>query len=170
MSQTKNIIKELESVVDRFVKSYKDDLQYDIKVLLEKRNKDKTFYFLARECGTNLIPENDIHVKDSLGSSMIEYYEKDNTEIYKITIEKKCTKYVYGDIEKVNKKEFYKEFYKINKREYKGVKYSIYLENKKEPIDILIEASDNVFIHNDIIKDILKSDYKKINYCYGTYM
>ena len=50
-----NIIKNLEKIVNRHVKSYKDDFyDYDINTILDSKRDD--YIFIVRECGSYLFP------------------------------------------------------------------------------------------------------------------
>ena len=60
---------ELQRIVDKYVKQYKDDFyKYDLNELSSK-NRNKTYLWIVRDCGTNLINKEDVATSD-----IVRYY------------------------------------------------------------------------------------------------
>lgn len=73
-----DILEAMKGIVDSHVKYYQSDFDYDVQTLRETALKpertQRAFIWLCRECGTWLLDERDIFVKESHSYSVFTYY------------------------------------------------------------------------------------------------
>ena len=128
----KKINKDMEQIVEKEVTYYKSDILHDFKILKNdfKLKKGLTYIWILRECGTNLMREDFIPVKNSneniIFNGMIGLAKK----CYRIKIDKACKVNIYGSIEKVNLKKYTKEI-KEKERKFNQIKARIVLNDNK---------------------------------------
>ena len=103
-----NLFEKMQHIVDEKVKHYKTDFEIDKETLLDKNYADNIFYWSVRDTGTNLYLKSKVFIKDSGDNDIAKYY-LNNSTFYKITIEKRGRKYVYGNIVKVDMEKELKE-------------------------------------------------------------
>lgn len=93
--------KVMKGYVDKYCENYKSDLQYDIKMIKDKNDTNKTFYWLLRQNGTQIYDES-IFIKNSCYNNSFKYYYDICRALFKITITDKNKS--EGIIEKITKK------------------------------------------------------------------
>lgn len=105
----KNLFNIMAKIVEENMIAYKDDFYvYDKQILLDKNSSSNTFYWMVRETGTNIFDANKLKYKETFEYTDATYnlkYRKIKA-IYKIQIEKRGRKYIYGSIEKISIKAF----------------------------------------------------------------
>lgn len=73
-----DILKVMQTIADSYVKHYQSDFDYDVQTLreavLNPERKQRAFVWLCRECGTWLLDERDVFIKESHGYSVFTYY------------------------------------------------------------------------------------------------
>lgn len=73
-----DILKAMQTIVDGHVKYYQSDFGYDIETLkeaaLKPERSDRIFVWLCRECGTWLLNEKNVFIKNSHEYSVFTYY------------------------------------------------------------------------------------------------
>ncbi len=73
-----DILKATQTIVDSHVKHYQSDFEYDVQTLreaaLKKERTERIFVWLCRECGTWLLNEKNLFIKESHEYSVFTYY------------------------------------------------------------------------------------------------
>lgn len=124
-----NLTKVMEEFVEKYVKYYKTDFKYDKETMLDTNYSTDEFYWILRECGTNMEGSNRIFVKDDSSNITALYYCNEDIHIFKIIINKRGSKYAYGNILEIKKDDFIKSLEK-NSRRPVGVKMVEFIKNK----------------------------------------
>lgn len=96
----------MKEIVDKHVKAYKTDLNYDIEGLLDK-NRGNEYYWSVRDTGTDLIDKVPYLVKDTYAYCSALIHLQDSKH-YLIKVEKKGKKYIYGEVIPIKRKDFEK--------------------------------------------------------------
>lgn len=127
------------------VKAYQCDLDCDFEALLDKKEPVNEYIWLLRDCGTNLFRLPNVLVEGE--SYNLEYYLNSNEKglkFFKITIEKKGSKNVYGKIEEIKTAKFKKYLAenRIPLSKVDSVEYTVFVDNK-EPFTLSLEAPEN---------------------------
>lgn len=101
-----DVIATLRAIMDANTKSYKSDFDYDVETLKAVAKnpecKNRTFFWMSRNCGTWLFKEYDIFLKESAAyNTWLYYYEQDLGE-HPVTVSVVVNDYkedtVWGDI------------------------------------------------------------------------
>ena len=74
-----SVLDVMKGIVDRHTKHFKSDFDYDIerikKVALKEGQQEKCFIWLCRECGTWLLQERDVFIRETGDYNILMYYE-----------------------------------------------------------------------------------------------
>lgn len=84
-----NLFDALRQIVDRNTKHYKTDLEYDIEAIQKNPDCD-TWWWMSRECGTQIDKECDILCDGRPSSVKYFMYDSYNPLIYIIQIKSRC--------------------------------------------------------------------------------
>lgn len=101
-----NLTKLMEQLVDKYVEHYKTDFNYDKESMLDKEFNTDTFYWILRNCGTNLLSSQRIFATGDYTNFEATYYGNQDVKIYKIIIKKRGKKYAYGDVQELKNDKF----------------------------------------------------------------
>ena len=149
------------------VKSYQTDLDYDFEALLDKKEPVNEYIWLLRDCGTNLFRLPNVLVEGC--SCFLEYYLNSNEKglkFFKITVEKKAAKNVYGEIEEIKtaKLKKYLAENRIPLSKVDSVEYTVFTDDKK-PFTLSLAASENEvkYIDRKLGLDNYRLRYTKFN-------
>lgn len=104
-----NLNKELGIIVNDNVEYYKEDLNQDLDVLLDKNKAYDTFIFLVRKSGTHLYEKEKLFVEEAGERAEFLYFKDSFSKAFEVNVTKRGTKYVYGDIKELNLKTFIKD-------------------------------------------------------------
>lgn len=140
-----NLNKELERIVNKYVKIHKDDLERDIDILLDKNKMSDTFIFSVREAGTNLYEKCKLFVNKSGEREDIFYYENKLLKTFEIQLSKRGKKYIYGDIKEISTKLLLKDI-KNNSKSFNKVSVR-FVKNDDS-------ALDSTFLNENVGKRI----------------
>ena len=147
--------KVMQVLVDKHVKAYKGDFNYDIAALLDKNSKTNKFYWLIRECGTDLCRIPAVYIKGEYDNYLANYHIQNTSSnrIYEINITRRGRKNFYGTISKIKKETFLKllKEEEILPKNIESVEVLILTTDGKKKEE-RIPYSDNIFF--DILKKL----------------
>lgn len=93
---------ELKSIVDENVLYYKEDLNYDLEMLLDKNRVDDTFIFAVRDSGTHLYEKHKLYANESGERIGFMYFKDSFKKVFEVNITRRGKKYSYGTIKEEN--------------------------------------------------------------------
>ena len=129
----------MKDIIDKEVKHYQSDINLDLEIMKldskDYKNRQISYIWFTRECGTVMMREDFITVKNSSDNIFFNYWVDSAVNAYRIKLNKVCPKNIYGTIEKINLKKYYKE-----------VKEK---EKEKEKILCKIELQDGKIIEKE---------------------
>lgn len=95
----------MQEKVNSVVQHYKEDFNYDKTIIMKNISYDYGYYWLLRECGTQMCCEKDLKVADDNWNSLtqIEYFKDYKVkELYYVKINKMVNGVAYGSIKKLD--------------------------------------------------------------------
>ena len=95
--------KELAKLSDDYMEAYKEDINMDIELLLDKNKLSNTFIWVMRKTGTHLYEEDKLFILEDGPRDDYLYFKDYEAKVFKITVTKREYN-VYGTIEKLNRK------------------------------------------------------------------
>ena len=155
----------MNDLVEKYVKHYKTDFKSDIEMLLNKNYKTKHFYWILRECGTNLYEDIESFIQGTFPNHAVKYYlnsESEKAHIFEVIIEKRGRKYFYGEVKELNKKKFLEKLQKEEIPQEKIKEVNVTVETKDGRfINVVLPYSEKNMFYN-ILKGakIERGDYK----------
>lgn len=93
---------ELLKIVDWYMDGYKEDVDADIQQILKQKDINN-FIWVVRKSGTMLFYEKNLMCKNSGEHDCYMNFVGQTSIVYKITITKRGSKYIYGALEKISK-------------------------------------------------------------------
>lgn len=101
-----NLLKAMEQEVNQYVKHYQTDFfNYDIPALLEKAQPGDVYYWLTRECGTQLVSLNHVMMKSPEWNSInyLAYYEENKTpnHTFVLTVKERTRRTIKGTMKPI---------------------------------------------------------------------
>lgn len=142
-----NLLGIMKDVIDKDLKAYKEDINYDIDILrkgfIANKKQPTSYIWFTRESGTVIMREKFIKVKNSNENVSFNYWKGSTIHCFRITIEKITPKNIFGSIEKVNLKKYLKDV-ELNTEEYSKVLVNVKTIDDKE-IENQYDFKENYF-------------------------
>lgn len=92
---------ELKKIVDENVDYFKNDLDLDLEILLDKNYECDNYIFLVRDAGTHLYPKEFLTIKDSYSRIEFLHFKNRFKRAYEVKVSKRGRKNVYGTVEEI---------------------------------------------------------------------
>lgn len=152
---------ELLKIGNDFMINYKEDIEVDVKHLLDKNIEENNFIWVVRKTGTNLYEESKLYIKENDSRINYLYFKDFEAQAYRLRIEKRGFKKVYGTIERIDRNKLTKDI-EDRMKSYKKVHLKI-LKNDNNCIEIDVNTND-FNIYN--VLDDLKLNIEEISKIY----
>lgn len=100
-----NLFDEMSKVLNKIVKHYKSDFEIDKQIILKDPKK---YYWVLRECGTDIYDAKNILIKESEEYGSAEYYLTQSRieAVYEVNTSKVEKDIAFGDLKKISLKNF----------------------------------------------------------------
>lgn len=93
--------RELGKIVDEVVIHYKEDLEKDLEVLLDKNKASDTFIFLVRTSGTHLYEKAKLYAEEAGERTEFMYFKDSFKKAFEVTVTKRGRKHSYGTVKEL---------------------------------------------------------------------
>lgn len=156
----KLLSKELGNIVEETVKHYKDDLNQDLEVLMDKNKYTDTFIFLVRDNGTHLYEKSKLYIEEAGERVEFLYFEEQFKKAFEVVVTRRGRKHSYGTVNEVKLKSLIDDV-KKNSESYSNVEVKI-IKNDDTILETVFKTDDSYreyLVKNNLTYDDVKRVY-----------